>query len=64
MPCPYKSVEDMPAFMTPADLSKIMRISRNGAYALVHSEGFPSIQVGKQYRIPKNKFILWLNTAA
>lgn len=64
MTCKYKKFEDFPAIMTPTDISAILGISRNGAYALVHSEGFPAIQVGKQYRIQKNKFILWLNTAA
>ena len=50
----------LPIILTPRDISIILGISRNKAYEVIHSEGFPSFQIGKQYRVQREKFLSWL----
>lgn len=59
-----RCLNEMPDVMTVLDVAEVMGISRNTAYELVHSKGFPKITVGKMYRIPKVRFAEWLNSAA
>lgn len=60
----YKSVEELPLMLKPEDVGVVLGISRNNAYAVVHSKGFPAVKIGKQYRIPREKFIAWMNNVA
>lgn len=57
------TVEALPLVMTPMDVAAVLKISRNTAYELVHRDSFPSLKIGKQYRIPRDKFINWLDGA-
>ena len=59
-----RGLNEMPDVMTVLDVAEVMGISRNSAYELVHSKGFPKVTVGKMYRIPKVRFEQWLNSAA
>lgn len=59
-----KNIADMPSVMTVLDVAEVLGISRNSAYDLVRSKGFPKVTVGKMYRIPKVRFEQWLNSAA
>lgn len=43
------------------ELATTMGISRPKAYALVNSEGFPIIRVGRRIRIPVAAFEHWLD---
>lgn len=52
--------EDLPLVLTPMDISEVLGISRNTAYEVIHSQGFPSFRVGKQYRISRERFLKWL----
>lgn len=55
--------EELPMILTPMDVAAVLGISRNKAYQVVHSTGFPGFKIGKQYRVHREKFIEWLNTA-
>lgn len=55
-----KRAEDLPLIMTPADVAAVMRVSKNNAYAVVHSKGFPAKRIGSQYRILRSDFLVWL----
>lgn len=54
-------IQDLPFIMTPEDIAKVLRISRNKAYEVVHSKDFPCFKIGKQYRIKRERFIQWLD---
>lgn len=60
----YRDMQDLPLVMTPSDIAKALNISRNTAYEMVHSEGFPCFMVGKQYRIRRERFFQWMDEAA
>lgn len=46
---------------TPEDLEKIFQCSKTYAYQLSHSRGFPTIQIGRKFYIPKDKLEKWIN---
>lgn len=58
------SDSNLPYILTPRDISAVLGISKNSTYALIHSRGFPAFQVGKQYRVHRDKFENWLETQA
>ena len=47
----YTSYEDIPVMMTVEEFGRLMRVSRNTAYALVHDGLVPTVKVGRQIRI-------------
>lgn len=58
----YRSIDELPLMLTPEDIGAVLGISRNNAYAVIHSKDFPVVKIGKQYRINKDKFMQWLET--
>ncbi|MBQ3081062.1 MAG: helix-turn-helix domain-containing protein [Clostridia bacterium] len=59
----YKNYEDLPLLLTAKELSRLLRISRSGAYALMAKEGFPSVSLGKRIVVPKEGLLKWLREA-
>ena len=53
----YHSFDDFPLTLRVEDLISILGIGRNTAYELVRSGQIFSIKVGKQFRIPKQALI-------
>ena len=47
----YTSYEDIPVMMTVEEFGKLMRVSRNTAYAFVREGLVPTVKVGRQFRI-------------
>ena len=47
----YTSYEDIPVMMTVEEFGKLMRVSRNTAYAFVRDGLVPTVKVGRQIRI-------------
>ena len=60
----FRRVEDLPLVLTPMDIAAVLGISRNTAYELIHSAGFPVFRVGTQYRISRERFQAWLDSQA
>ena len=60
-PSTYKSLEEVPATFGPMELAGIMGISRNKAYELVNTPGFPKMRVGRRIVISKKHFFAWLD---
>lgn len=56
-----RSFEELPAMLTAAELAGALGISRVGAYALIHSKGFPALRIGKRLMVPKDKLSAWIN---
>ena len=47
---------------TPQDIQKIFMCGKNQAYQLIHSGGFPKIQINRKIYVPKNKLIKWIES--
>ena len=56
----YTSLEQLPITLSANQLAQVLGISRANAYTLMHSKGFPTIQIGKRMVVPKNKLIEWM----
>ena len=56
----YTSLEQLPITLRANQLAQVLGISRANAYTLMHSKGFPTIQIGKRMVVPKNKLIEWM----
>jgi len=55
-------VDELPLSMTVDDVGSVMGLSRNKAYELCHTKGFPCVAVGKRMIIPKLAFIKWMES--
>lgn len=50
-------------FFTVAELADYLNITKAAAYNLVHAKGFPSLKLGHNWRVDRNKLERWLNIA-
>ena len=60
----FRSLEDLPAMLTPYDLRDFLGKGLRQTYQLIHSEGFPVIWDGPHAKIPKWLLIEYLNDKA
>jgi len=58
------SFDKLPAILQAKHLAEIMGLFIPLTYELMNSEGFPVIRImgGKRLIVPKDNFILWLNS--
>ena len=56
----YKSYDELPLTLSVMNVAEVLGISRAGAYALVKSDGFPSLTIGSRIIVPKEEFIAWI----
>ena len=54
-------IEDYPYTLNAAQVAEVLGIAKNTAYTLMHSEGFPTIRVGKRMLVPKQKLLQWMD---
>ena len=57
----YTSLEQLPVALSAEDVAQVLGISRANAYILMHSKGFPTLQIGKRMTVPKDKLIEWID---
>lgn len=58
----YNNIEDLPLGLTVDDIGEVLGLGKNRTYDLVHSKGFPCIQVGRRLIIPKLAFVRWMES--
>ena len=42
-------------------IAEILGIAKNSAYTLMHSEGFPTLHIGRRLVVPKEKLLQWMD---
>jgi excisionase family DNA binding protein len=52
---------DLPVLLNIRHIIDVMGVSRDTAYNLIYQRGFPAMRVGKQIRVPKDRFRRWLD---
>ena len=57
---PKEINNNVPALITVAELQVVLDIGRDTAYNLVRRKDFPSIKLGKEYRVFKDQLSEWL----
>lgn len=60
----YKSFDELPLTLNAEKIAAVLSISRSGAYSLLRSESFPTIQIGNRKLVSKDRFIDWMNKQA
>lgn len=52
---------NLPEFLKPKDIQKILQISRGTTYTLLNQKLFPVKTIRGQKRIPRDPFLKWLD---
>jgi len=52
----------MKEMMTVKEISKLLGLGINQTYSLVKRDDFPKIKINRQYIIPRDKFIQWIDS--
>ena len=55
-----EAYESLPDILNAGMLAEALGISRAGAYQLLNSADFPTLQIGKRKLVPKDKLIAWI----
>ncbi len=53
-----------PTLLKAKDLQQILSVGRDKAYALMKSDDFPSIKIGRDYYVTEENLRLWLEESA
>lgn len=54
------SLEDLPPILTVSEVAAYLRIGRTMAYELARHKNFPAIRVGRSVRVPRDRFLEWV----
>ena len=57
----YKSLNDLPAMLTVAQVASALNISRTSAYELVYCKNFPAMLIGSRILVPKDRLMNWID---
>lgn len=49
-------------FLTTTEVQDILQLNERQAKALMRTAGFPSIRIGREYRVEESKFEEWVGT--
>ena len=49
----YKSLDNLPAMLTVAQVASALNISRTSAYELAHCKDFPAMLIGSRILVPR-----------
>ena len=55
------AIEKMPFTLNVNQVAEILGVARNTVYTLMHSEGFPTMHVGRRLLVPKEKLLQWMD---
>ena len=56
----FTSIDQLPITLSAEQVAQVLGISRAGAYTLMHSKDFSTIQIGKRMVVPKDKLLAWM----
>lgn len=59
-----KDLQDLPVVLTMKQVQDLLGISKLKTYELAHKEGFPVVRLGRSLRVPRDRFVMWLNEQA
>ena len=54
--------DDLPDILDASQIASALRISRAGAYNLLSSEDFPTLDIGRRKLVMKSDLITWLKS--
>jgi len=57
----YCDYNQLPLVLNANQLATVLGISRANAYALMHRDDFPTMQIGKRMMVAKDGLIAWMS---
>ena len=60
----YTDFSQVPIILSVTQLAKVLDISKNTAYSLIHSNRIEAVEVGHQYRVSKQAVLKFLGVSA
>lgn len=58
----YNSYDELPIFLNAEMVANLLGVSASTAYELMKETSFPALKVGNRIVVPKDKFILWVES--
>lgn len=55
-----KNFNELPSVLGANELKDVLRISRAGAYNLLHREDFPTLHLGDRLMVTKDNLLVWM----
>ena len=59
-----KDKNELPLLMTMKEVQEVMGIAKDLVYRLPHTKGFPVLRFGRVFRVPRDRFLAWLDEQA
>lgn len=53
-------IDKLPYSLNARQVAEVLGISKNCAYTLMHSKGFPTLRIGRRMVVPKDKLLQWM----
>ena len=50
-------IKQLPFTLNAQQVADLLGIAKNSAYTLMHSEGFPTLHIGRRLVVPKEKLL-------
>jgi excisionase family DNA binding protein len=63
-PKTVRDFADLPLVLTMKHVQGVLQICRPKTYELAHTEGFPVVKLGRNFRVPRDAFLRWLDRQA
>ena len=57
----FASYESVPLFLSGADVSNLLGLSRTNVYYLFREKDFPAITIGKRIMVRREKLFAWID---
>ena len=54
----YSSYDQLPLMLNADEVARVLGVSRANVYNLMHSEGFPTLQIGKRMSVPRDRLLV------
>lgn len=54
------SLDNYPITLKAEEVAEILGVSRSNAYIIMHSKGFPKMQIGKRIMVTKENLLRWM----
>ncbi|MBR6862423.1 MAG: helix-turn-helix domain-containing protein [Acidaminococcaceae bacterium] len=54
-------IEQLSFTLNAQQVVDLLGIAKNSAYTLMHSEGFPTLHIGRRLVVPKEKLLQWMD---
>lgn len=55
------SYEQLPLMLSAEQVASVLGVSRATAYNLIHEDGFPCVQIGNRFVVPRDQFAAWID---